>query len=66
VDDGRDRHEVALDGPDVGLYIPPLVWGTQYRYTADAVLMVLASDKYEPGDYIRDYEEFLREIGKQG
>jgi serine acetyltransferase/dTDP-4-dehydrorhamnose 3,5-epimerase-like enzyme len=66
LDDGNNRQEVLLDGPDRGLYIPPLVWATQYKYAADAVLMVLASDKYEPEDYIRDYEEFLREIGKQG
>ena len=38
-----------------------MIWGTQYKYTKDAVLMVFASRKYEPEDYIRDYNEFLRE-----
>jgi hypothetical protein len=37
-----------------------MVWGIQYKYTADAVLMVLASEAYDAGDYIRDYDEFLR------
>ena len=36
-----------------------MIWGTQYKYSADAVLLVLASDVYDGGDYIRDYEEFL-------
>jgi hypothetical protein len=40
-----------------------MVWCVQYRYTPDAALLVLASDVYDPDDYIRDYEQFLREIG---
>lgn len=59
VDDGRARFEVALDRPSRGLYIPPMVWATQYKYTRDAVLLVLASHAYDANDYIRDYEEFL-------
>jgi UDP-2-acetamido-3-amino-2,3-dideoxy-glucuronate N-acetyltransferase len=54
----RKRREVTLDRMDVGLHIPPLIWGTQYRYTADAVLFVLASHPYDPADYIRSYDEF--------
>ena len=59
VDDGLVREEVLLDDPGVGLYLPPMVWGIQYRYTPDAMLLVLASHPYEPEDYIRDYEDFL-------
>jgi acetyltransferase-like isoleucine patch superfamily enzyme/dTDP-4-dehydrorhamnose 3,5-epimerase-like enzyme len=58
VDDGGRRAEYRLDRPDVGLYVPPMVWGTQYRYSADALLLVLASMPYDPTDYIRDYAEF--------
>lgn len=58
-DDGRERQEFVLNRPDVGLYLPPMTWGIQYRYSADAVLMVLASDLYDGTDYIRDYGEFL-------
>jgi UDP-2-acetamido-3-amino-2,3-dideoxy-glucuronate N-acetyltransferase len=60
-DDGDQRQEVRLDDPTVGLYLPPMVWGTQYRYTQDAILMVYASRVYEPEDYIRDYDQFLAE-----
>jgi UDP-2-acetamido-3-amino-2,3-dideoxy-glucuronate N-acetyltransferase len=59
VDDGMSRAEVVLDRPNIGLYLPPLVWGTQYRYSADAMLLVFASHPYEGNDYIRSYEEFL-------
>ncbi len=60
LDDGDTRAVVNLDSPKVGVYIPPMVWGVQYGYTQDAVLLVLASDKYDADDYIRDYDEFLR------
>ena len=58
VDDGVHREEVVLDQPHLGLYMPALTWGTQYRYSPDAVLLVLASDRYDADDYIHDYEEF--------
>ena len=62
VDDGRQRDEVVLDSPAVGLHIPPLVWGIQYQYSEDALLLVLASDVYQADDYIRDYDEFLAHV----
>lgn len=61
VDDGENRAEVLLNDPTLGIYIPPLVWGSQFRYDADAVLLVLASHPYDPSDYIREYDSFLAE-----
>jgi UDP-2-acetamido-3-amino-2,3-dideoxy-glucuronate N-acetyltransferase len=58
-DDGKHRHEVVLDSPSKGLHIPPMVWATQYKFTRDAVLMVLASEYYDAQEYIRDYDEYL-------
>jgi UDP-2-acetamido-3-amino-2,3-dideoxy-glucuronate N-acetyltransferase len=58
-DDGQERQEFVLDRPDVGLYLPPMTWGIQYRYSPDAVLLVLASHPYDSADYIRDYGQFL-------
>jgi UDP-2-acetamido-3-amino-2,3-dideoxy-glucuronate N-acetyltransferase len=59
-DDGESREEVRLDSPDFGLYTPAMTWNTQYKYSPDAALLVLASHPYDPFDYIRDYDEFLR------
>lgn len=58
VDDGITRAEVVLDRPSLGLHMPALTWGTQYRYSPDAVLLVLASHPYDADDYIHDYDEF--------
>lgn len=60
VDDGTNREEYELDRPDRGLYLPPMIWGTQYRYSGDAVLLVLASHPYDIDDYVRNYEDFLK------
>jgi len=65
VDDGEHRAELILDRPELALHIPPMIWGTQYRYTEDAVLLVFASHYYDPGDYIRDYAAYLSELRHQ-
>ncbi|MGI6251363.1 MAG: WxcM-like domain-containing protein [Anaerolineaceae bacterium] len=62
VDDGHRRQEIRLDRPNLGLHLPPMVWATQYKYTADAVLMVLASEIYEAEDYIRNYDDYLETL----
>lgn len=60
VDDGNVSEEYVLDRPDLGLYVPPMVWALEYRYSPDALLLVLASHPYDAADYIRDYDEFLK------
>lgn len=59
VDDGFSRREISLTSPDVGLYLPPLTWGTQYKYSNDAVLLVFTSDYYDASDYVSTYSEFV-------
>jgi dTDP-4-dehydrorhamnose 3,5-epimerase-like enzyme len=60
LDDGRTRDEVWLDRPELALHLPPRIWATQQRFSRDAVLVVFASDLYEPDEYIKSYDEFLR------
>jgi len=59
LDDGKSRCEVILDRPDMAVYMPSMVWGTQYRYSHDAILFVFASMPYESEDYIRSYDCFI-------
>lgn len=60
-DDGKEREEFVLDRPNIGLHLPPMVWGIQYKYSSDAVLLVFASEQYDAADYIRDYDIFRKE-----
>ena len=66
LDDGQSRDEIKLDSPDLGLHIPPMAWRVHYKYSSDAILLVLASDIYRADDYIRDYDDFLTLLGQQG
>lgn len=59
IDDGKNRVEVVLDSPEYGVHIRPGVWIVQYRYSPDAILLVLASAPYDPDDYLRDYQQFV-------
>jgi dTDP-4-dehydrorhamnose 3,5-epimerase-like enzyme len=65
-DDGRSREELLLDRRDIGLYLPPMIWGAQYQYTADACLLVFASEPYDANEYIRGYDEFRALRDKSG
>ena len=60
LDDGKERKEITLDNPNVGLYIGPSNWREMYDFSNGAVLLVLASEYYDESDYIRDYGEFIK------
>lgn len=62
VDDGKKRAEIILDKKNKGLYIPPKIWASQYNFSENAVLLCLASDKYDSSDYIRDYNSYLKYV----
>jgi UDP-2-acetamido-3-amino-2,3-dideoxy-glucuronate N-acetyltransferase len=66
VDDGHSRQEIRLDSPRLGVHVPPMVWGSQYHFTSDALLLVLTSDLYDPLDYIATYEDFIQMAGVAG
>jgi len=62
LDNGSQRREVLLDSPERGLYVPPRMWCTQYRYDDTTMVLVYASEPYDPDDYYRDYHEFLAAV----
>ena len=63
VDNGFKTETIELNRPRMGLYIPTMLWKDMYDFSEDSVLLVLASEHYDGQEYIRDYDEFLREIG---
>ncbi|WP_054180287.1 sugar 3,4-ketoisomerase [Trabulsiella odontotermitis] len=62
LDDGKEKVEILLDNPAQGLLIDSCVWREMYDFSDDCVLMVLADSHYDENDYIRDYDQFLKEI----
>jgi UDP-2-acetamido-3-amino-2,3-dideoxy-glucuronate N-acetyltransferase len=61
LDDGATKDTVILNKPDQGLLIEGFVWREMFDFSADCVLMVLASHHYDEADYIRNYDLFLAE-----
>jgi len=64
LDDGKTKEHIQLSSPTQGLLIEGLIWREMYNFSKDCVLMVLADEYYNPEDYIRDYQQFLKESQK--
>ncbi|MEJ8738613.1 FdtA/QdtA family cupin domain-containing protein [Erysipelotrichaceae bacterium HCN-30851] len=62
VTDGKIEKIYNLDHPHMGIYLPKMVWKDMYDFSDDSVLLVLASEHYEPSEYIRDFSEYVKEI----
>ena len=55
---GEERY--TLNDPSIGLYVGPDNWREMYNFTDNGILLVLASEKYDENDYIRDYDQFVQ------
>ena len=63
VDNGFETVVVELNRPRMGIYLPTMVWKEMYDFSEDSILLVLASEHYDSEEYIRDYSDFLKEVG---
>lgn len=61
VDDGEKNEIFELNAPEKALYIGKNMWREMFDFSQGCVLMVIASEYYDPDEYIRDYDEFLKE-----
>lgn len=64
LDDGKTQEKIWLNTPEKGLYIGKNMWREMRHFSYGCKLMVLASEHYNPEEYIRDYDEFLKEVNK--
>lgn len=60
--DGKSKKVFNLNAPFRGLYVPPMVWRDLVNFSSGAVCLVVASEKYDEADYIRDFSEFTRAV----
>ena len=63
ITDGTEEFIVELDKPMTGVYIPKMIWKDMYDFSPDSVLLVLASTHYDGNEYIRNYDDYLKEMG---
>lgn len=64
LDDGKIKQSLVMDDPCYGIRLGPKLWHTMTKFSPDCVILVLADDYYNEKDYIRNYEEFLKYVGK--
>lgn len=62
LDDGDRQRRFHLNRSYYGLYICPMMWRMLDNFSSGSVCMVLASEKYDPSDYIRDHAEFMTAV----
>ena len=62
LDDGVKKKRFHLNRSYFGLYVCPMIWREMDNFSSGAVCLVLASNLYDPEDYYRDYDQFLRAL----
>lgn len=65
IDGNGESVVIELNKPHYGVYIPHMLWKEMFDFSADSVLLVLASTHYDGDEYIRDFDEFLRETNHE-
>lgn len=65
IDNGIESRIILLDRPGIGLYLSSMLWKDMYDFSANSVLLVLASRHYDPNEYIRNYDDYLRILNHQ-
>lgn len=63
VTDGKEEAVIELNKPRMGLYLSSMLWKDMYDFSSDSVLLVLTNTHYNGAEYIRDYDEYLKEMG---
>jgi dTDP-4-dehydrorhamnose 3,5-epimerase-like enzyme len=62
IDDGKQKKKVLLNQSDMGIHIVPGIWASEINFSSGAICLVLASNKYDESDYIREYNDYLNYI----
>ena len=66
VKDGKGNEAVfVLNRPHTGIYLPAMLWKDMYDFSADSVLLCLASEHYDAAEYIRDYDEYIKIVNNE-
>lgn len=65
VRDGKGNEAIfCLNRPHTGIYLPKMIWKDMYDFSEDSVLLVLASEHYDPEEYIRNYDDYVEEVNQ--
>lgn len=60
LDNGQDKEEIVLNNSNEGIFLDKLMWHEMLDFRKETILLIIASEKYDENDYIRNYQEFLK------
>ncbi len=64
-DDGKGNVQIfELNEPHIGVYLPTMLWKDMYDFSSDSVLLCVASETYDADEYMRDFDEFVKEVNR--
>jgi WxcM-like, C-terminal len=66
LDDGRATKRFHLNRSYYGLYVCPMIWRELDNFSSGSVCLVLASNRYDEADYIRDHQDFMSRVRAHG
>lgn len=64
LDDGKVKQTYSLNRSYYGLYIPARIWRQMQNFSTNSLALVLSSTVFDEADYIREYNDFLKHIGR--
>ncbi len=64
LDNGKNKKEVVLDKPNMGVFLDKMIWHEMLDFKKNTILLVLASQIFNEKDYVRDYEKFKKRTAK--
>ena len=62
IDDGKNKEIVELNTPHKALYLGKMMWKEMYDFSYNAILLVLTNTNYDESEYIRQYDDYIKEI----
>ena len=65
IDYGDSKEVFELNEPYTALFIPKMIWKEMYDFSEDSVLLVLSDQKYDPEEYVSNYDEYLSLINEE-
>lgn len=65
LDNGKKRKEVLLSKPNTGVFVDKMIWHEMHNFKKETILLVIASETFDPKDYIRDYGKFKKKAAER-
>ena len=62
LDNGNSKKSFLLNKPNKGLLLPTGIWRELEDFSSGAICLVLSSGEFLEEDYIRNYNDFLKEV----